>query len=509
MVRYEKGGSVSTDDGAVVPRRTDIYGQDHLLAYIRPDEAALLKDLGGAGTPGPGGLPQFGWLSDTWAEITSGGAAVTETYNGGDSGSDSTPASPPSNNNEPSTPPSNNNEPSTPPPSTSDDDKPVNIGQVSSTGQYAGDGFSWQQNPGGYLTRVRTPGAAFENNLGTDVIQGGTATAPLKEKIAAISLDQENKPETVFGESPGSATDGSLLDLFRSEENRVGSGSYAEQIANQQAAANQNQPVTTVDDQVSTTDPVTGETKTDPVTGEKSTEEPTQGFVSRISGYGYDYNNDGTISYSEALRDMTDGGGPGRSQVDDAGKPVYKDAAGNELGQGFGRRLLGGIGSDLAMGMTAGIFTPLDQQAQKLIDAGYDPKVAEDYVQRTRDTMEKNQLQQQLEQQRRSDDDGPAKPPTDPCPKGYIMDPQKGVCIIDPSAGAGDDDEDDDYGYQPPAYTPPPLSPYLDVDNTGGGFTLQPGSEDVSFMRRSGQYAAGGQVGLGSMNPFMGMYKFR
>ena len=49
--------------GAVpVPRQTDIYGQDHMLAYIRPDEADLLMGLGGAGTPGPGGVPQFGFF---------------------------------------------------------------------------------------------------------------------------------------------------------------------------------------------------------------------------------------------------------------------------------------------------------------------------------------------------------------------------------------------------------------------------------------------------------------
>jgi hypothetical protein len=78
-----------------VPRRTDINGQDHMLAYIRPDEAQLLKNLGGAGTPGPGGIPQFGFLdwasdklssvgsaiSDTVKEVVSGGNAVTQTYN--------------------------------------------------------------------------------------------------------------------------------------------------------------------------------------------------------------------------------------------------------------------------------------------------------------------------------------------------------------------------------------------------------------------------------------------
>jgi hypothetical protein len=77
------------DGGAVeVPRRTEIYGADHMLAYIRPDEAEILKGLGAMGTPGPGGIPQFNWFTDTWAEIVSGGAAETETYNGGNEDND-------------------------------------------------------------------------------------------------------------------------------------------------------------------------------------------------------------------------------------------------------------------------------------------------------------------------------------------------------------------------------------------------------------------------------------
>jgi len=484
-----QAGVVSTDDGAVVPRRTDIYGQDHLLAYIRPDEAELLQGLGGMGTPGPGGLPQFGF----WDSVDK---ALGTNFSGNNppaGGSDSTSTGTGTSTSTSTDTSSSGSVTSSSDTSTSDDTSST-IGQVSSTGQYAGDGYEWKQNPGGYLTRTYT-GAGKDNNLGTDVIQGGTAGSQLKEKIAAISLAQENKPETVFGETRASATDLPFLDLFRSKENWVGSASYADQIANQQqAAADQNQTVTTVEDQVSTpSDSVTGETTTEPATG-------------GMFGYGYDYDQDGTISFTESLRDMTDGGGPGGPSENPL-NPVYKDAAGNELGQGFGRRLLGGIGRDLAMGLTAGVFTPLDQQAQKLIDAGYSEEQAEDYVNRTKENMLQQQIRQQ-QQQQRSDDGGSATSPVDPCPKGYIMDPQKGVCIIDPDAGAGDD-EDEDTGYQPPAYTPPPLSPYLDVGNTGGGFVLQPGSEDVSFMRRSGQYAGGGQVGLGSMNPFMGMYKFR
>ena len=41
------------------PRRVEIRGQDHLLAYITPEEAALLKARGGSGEAGPMGIPSF------------------------------------------------------------------------------------------------------------------------------------------------------------------------------------------------------------------------------------------------------------------------------------------------------------------------------------------------------------------------------------------------------------------------------------------------------------------
>jgi hypothetical protein len=56
------------------PRKTSIRGQDHLLAYITPDEANLLKSRGGSGEPGPMGVPAF--IGDNWGggySSTSGG----------------------------------------------------------------------------------------------------------------------------------------------------------------------------------------------------------------------------------------------------------------------------------------------------------------------------------------------------------------------------------------------------------------------------------------------------
>jgi hypothetical protein len=65
------------------PRQAELMDQPHMLAYINPQEEQMLRDAGGAGIPGPDGIPVYGWWSDTWKEITSGGKADTETYNGG------------------------------------------------------------------------------------------------------------------------------------------------------------------------------------------------------------------------------------------------------------------------------------------------------------------------------------------------------------------------------------------------------------------------------------------
>ena len=55
----ERMAARAAEKGGSVPRETKIMGQPHLLAYINEDERRLLKDLGGADIPGPGGIPSF------------------------------------------------------------------------------------------------------------------------------------------------------------------------------------------------------------------------------------------------------------------------------------------------------------------------------------------------------------------------------------------------------------------------------------------------------------------
>lgn len=58
------------------PRRVDIRGQDHLLAYITPEEAQLLMDNGGSGEAGPMGIPAFAEDSDNAADDEMGDADI-------------------------------------------------------------------------------------------------------------------------------------------------------------------------------------------------------------------------------------------------------------------------------------------------------------------------------------------------------------------------------------------------------------------------------------------------
>ena len=44
-----------------IPRKTTINDQPHMLAYINPQEAMMLKSMGGTGEPGPGGIPAFAY----------------------------------------------------------------------------------------------------------------------------------------------------------------------------------------------------------------------------------------------------------------------------------------------------------------------------------------------------------------------------------------------------------------------------------------------------------------
>jgi len=58
------------------PRQTEIMGQPHMLAYINPQEEQMLRNAGGAGLPGPDGVPAY-WFHSGWG----GGSTTTSASN--------------------------------------------------------------------------------------------------------------------------------------------------------------------------------------------------------------------------------------------------------------------------------------------------------------------------------------------------------------------------------------------------------------------------------------------
>ena len=146
-----------------------------------------------------------------------------------------------------------------------DDDKPAKkptltkadntIGQVSKTGQYAGDGFEWVETTtsGGsqFLTRTYT-GTGKDNGLGQDVRFGNTAQKDEKEAIAQISLNEGS----AFAGSKASATDIPANEIGIPTGFFPASDSYAEQVGQ-----------TDYEPTVKYIDPVTGVAK---VPGEES-----------------------------------------------------------------------------------------------------------------------------------------------------------------------------------------------------------------------------------------------
>jgi hypothetical protein len=245
---FADGGAASSGG---VPRQAELMGQPHMLAYINPQEEQMLRDAGGAGIPGPDGIPVYGWLSDTWSEIKSGGKAVTETYN---SPKNNTPANvaPAVNNNSGSN--SGNNTPAnvapavaattptiptfntyydaidagyggktvniggknvkavtadgytgnTPPAAVNNTSvnttspvntgsTPINIGAVSNTGQYAGDGFEWQVTPGtNALTRTFTGAGSRQQADATNQGVGQGVGLTQAEQLAGYRDNTKN-----------------------------------------------------------------------------------------------------------------------------------------------------------------------------------------------------------------------------------------------------------------------------------------------------------------------------
>jgi hypothetical protein len=68
VMAYGNGGGISSL--ASVPMETTLAGQPHRLAYVNPQEEQMMLAAGGAGLPGPGGIPAYWNLFEpsTWGD---------------------------------------------------------------------------------------------------------------------------------------------------------------------------------------------------------------------------------------------------------------------------------------------------------------------------------------------------------------------------------------------------------------------------------------------------------
>jgi len=62
------------------PRQTMIANQPHMLAYINPQEEQMLRNAGGAGMPGPDGIPAY-WFHSSWGGGGGGSTTTSEPDN--------------------------------------------------------------------------------------------------------------------------------------------------------------------------------------------------------------------------------------------------------------------------------------------------------------------------------------------------------------------------------------------------------------------------------------------
>ena len=85
---------VDMNQGGSVPRQTIIRDDPHMLAYINPEEAQLLKDLGGTGEPGPGGIPAYapGFEGSSSMGGSQGGTSNYSSYSHSTDNDDSGPS---------------------------------------------------------------------------------------------------------------------------------------------------------------------------------------------------------------------------------------------------------------------------------------------------------------------------------------------------------------------------------------------------------------------------------
>mgnify|MGYP003122984055 CR=1 FL=1 len=445
--------------GGQIPRQTVIGGQSHHLAYINPAEAELLKSHGGSGEPGPGGVPAY--------RVYDGG------YNPSTIRQDR-PASPPPSSAGPD--PFDRPTPTPPPSSAGPDpfDRPPSSGSESSSSSGSGSGSessSGQDNNPNRPTPPKPPkppkpkkfkdskgkthstkAAARLANTNYKLDEQAAARKKLEDEYKAqakefagqLSAQRAAAAKTLAKEQAANAYKMQTAEFESGTPSLLG-GQGDDTLAAEKLQTSFND-FATADGIVSTVDPLS--TIRPPKRPESDAEGVTDtrnglninkpyltqaGNLSEAGKFGQDYNGDGIISLSEKMRDMTDGGGAGYTDTRALGERQYYTAGGTELKYPGILGAIPGVADSLTMGFTAGFGSP-EQQLQNLMAAGYSEEQAQAYLSQTRATLEAQEQSAGAPPPGGDTSPQPVVPvAADPCPEGYVMDPETQQCVVAPA----------------------------------------------------------------------------
>ena len=431
--------------GGQIPRQTVIGGQSHHLAYINPAEAELLKSHGGSGEPGPGGVPAYRVYDGSYNPRTisedrsqNRGSISDQQREEMDREIDR-PASPPPPSSGPADRPptrptprpssgqDNNPNRPTPPkppkPKTYKDSK-GKTHPTKAAANLADTNYKLEEQAAARKKLEEEYKAQAEEFAG----QLSAQRAAAADRLAKEQADNAYNLQTIEFEGP-------VLGGAEADDLGAGSAYPRPDLTDPNKIAD---PLSTVrppkrpelGEEV-VTDTRNGSNINKPDSGKPYLTQA--GNLSVEGKFGQDYNGDGIISLSEKMRDMTDGGGAGYTDTRALGERQYYTAGGTELKYPGILGAIPGVADSLTMGFTAGFGSP-EKQKQNLMDAGYSEEQAQAYLDQTQATLEAQEQSAGAPPPGGDTSPQPVVPvAADPCPEGYVMDPETQQCVVAPA----------------------------------------------------------------------------
>jgi len=181
-----------------IPKSTTINGQPHQLSYINPEEATLLKSMGGSGRI-VNGIPAYDWATSGWNPSNWGGSSSTDTSTSTSSSDDN-------------------------------DDKGVFekvwdygtdvLTEIATLGTYDTDTFNKTEPSNSYVTDAGTAVVNFITDTATEITTGGDAVTETYNQVKTEFFD-------AFGNSYSTQAEASAADTKAEQLSTAGNAGVA------------------------------------------------------------------------------------------------------------------------------------------------------------------------------------------------------------------------------------------------------------------------------------------